>query len=1357
MFGANAGGNSLFGSNLSTSTPTSTPTPATNAFQPRPKPGGGLFSNVNSTNNNAVSSPTPSGGLFGNGNTTNANNTTSGGLFGNNKPASTSNSLFGGNSNANGGGNTATGGLFGSNNTSNNNNNNNKATTDTAGGMFGNTSNTGISNQAPLNSTGGLFGNSNNNNNTTTTPANASSGLFSKTNNSNNTPMSNSLFGNKPPVAGTNSTSLFGTGSATGNSASTGLFNSKPANSLFNNTTQQTNSGSLFGNREQQQQQQQQVASLSDNPYGLQIGSLPVNISSMPESITTSLKKKKPTNREAFNLERKRTLSTSSTGNGVSFAPQAQPTLISKLSSRLNSVKSVETTHGLFSPSHKALAFKGNVASERSSEPSLKNSLNKLTFGGLTNLTPLVKRNDISEMRKLKIDTKRSAAKKLKLLDGKSSTTKVKILGDSKNERETTPESYIFTRSGEEQLSDPETHVPDQSENEQNKNTDYWCSPSIEQLLQLPVKQLSAVSNFVIGRKGYGSVAFDYDVDLTAFADDLENYLFDNIVIFNDNKTVEVYPDESVKPSVGYGLNVPATITLERVYAIDRKTKEPIIDNSKLTEVQLFVRKLKKLRDMEFISYNPFGGIWIFKVKHFSIWGLLNDEDIEVDEEEAETARREEIRQRAIAMPKRRANQTQGDEGIPGAFNQIVHIPQDDKMEMFDSAHNSFALQQGNFNDEEIENSELPEMIEERQYEPSDVDEEDFMGLESEPNLDVSNNWLEQLKLSGSSCNSVFAFSNALVKSQPNNVDDMLFGSLKKKMELYKTVKKQMRLDSTINVAKFNMDSTLLVKGGSSDSGFFKQVLESSLQKNKSSIDNLFKKYLSNSIISKRETNGYPAIKQLPLKFEDIADAYKNVSQEQKVWELASILFDSMSIPYKVEKKDVESVLIKKQRHQKLCKWIVSQISDEINSKLDLTPEVNEKIFLHLAINDIVGATKLSIESGNGHLAILVTLLGSNDPRVRDLASLQLSKWKAIGAKVDSSIIKIYQLLTGCPFDSKCLIDVSCQFSWLVNLGLQLFYGDIDGYTLEKLVQDFFENPHIGTNPEAHDITSCILRLFANKGRSETIFGNLKLLGISTDVRLPWFFIQILKSNGDYKFSDDLCDRVTLQFVEQLKINQMFNEALFTLSFLNSDYAAKKQADLLISTEINFFAKPSNEQVLQRLNIPPKIVYQALALSDKYNNDYLSETRNLLKAECFSLAEQVIVSKVAPSLIIKSSENEEGLNTLRQLLSVFPAYEMKNWEKSLGVFDCYLKFILDKDTSRTLMEKLVQGLPILYGEQTDSNNLPVCCSLMSEKVCSVFLKKFKDAVSVQSTKDKLLELPLGQPERVYLESILSGF
>ncbi|CAG8077594.1 unnamed protein product [Penicillium olsonii] len=159
------------------------------------------------------------------------------------------------------------------------------------------------------------------------------------------------------------------------------------------------------------------------------------------------------------------------------------------------------------------------------------------------------------------------------------------------------------------------------------KPGDYWMQPSRADLSKLSRDQLKKVVDFTVGRQNCGSVTFDGPVDLTGI--DLDN-LFDGLVDINLRK-ITVYPDESIKPARGKGLNVPSTLRIENSWPRGRDKKS----NSPLTTGPLFekhIERLQKVGDTEFINYETETGTWIFKVPHFTTYGLDYDEEEEEGE-----------------------------------------------------------------------------------------------------------------------------------------------------------------------------------------------------------------------------------------------------------------------------------------------------------------------------------------------------------------------------------------------------------------------------------------------------------------------------------------------------------------------------------------------------------------------------------------------------------------------------------------------------------------------------------------------------------------------------------------------------
>lgn len=153
----------------------------------------------------------------------------------------------------------------------------------------------------------------------------------------------------------------------------------------------------------------------------------------------------------------------------------------------------------------------------------------------------------------------------------------------------------------------------------------YYTIPSLDELLTyLKDDGTCIVPNFTVGREGYGNVFYNEEIDVAGLN-------LDEIVFFR-NKEVIVYPDDSNKPSQGSGLNRKAQITLDQVWPYDKQNHEPIKDPQRIAALE-YETKLRNVCDKyntRFVEYRPETGSWVFKVQHFSKYGL-SDSDEEDD------------------------------------------------------------------------------------------------------------------------------------------------------------------------------------------------------------------------------------------------------------------------------------------------------------------------------------------------------------------------------------------------------------------------------------------------------------------------------------------------------------------------------------------------------------------------------------------------------------------------------------------------------------------------------------------------------------------------------------------------------
>ncbi|XP_046297781.1 nuclear pore complex protein Nup98-Nup96 isoform X6 [Marmota monax] len=160
----------------------------------------------------------------------------------------------------------------------------------------------------------------------------------------------------------------------------------------------------------------------------------------------------------------------------------------------------------------------------------------------------------------------------------------------------------------------------------------YYTIPSMDDLAKITnEKGECIVSDFTIGRKGYGSIYFEGDVNLT-------NLNLDDIVHIR-RKEVIVYLDDNQKPPVGEGLNRKAEVTLDGVWPTDKTSRCLIKSPDRLADINYEGRleAVSRKQGAQFKEYRPETGSWVFKVSHFSKYGL-QDSDEEEEEHLSKTS-----------------------------------------------------------------------------------------------------------------------------------------------------------------------------------------------------------------------------------------------------------------------------------------------------------------------------------------------------------------------------------------------------------------------------------------------------------------------------------------------------------------------------------------------------------------------------------------------------------------------------------------------------------------------------------------------------------------------------------------------
>ncbi|KAG0446852.1 hypothetical protein HPP92_028607 [Vanilla planifolia] len=155
-------------------------------------------------------------------------------------------------------------------------------------------------------------------------------------------------------------------------------------------------------------------------------------------------------------------------------------------------------------------------------------------------------------------------------------------------------------------------------------HSDYYTVPQIPELASKERAEpgfCRHVKDFVVGHRSYGSIKFFGETDVRSL--DLES-----IVQFN-NREVIVYRDEGKKPPVGQGLNKPAEVTLLNIKCMNKKTGQLYTEGPKVARYREMLVKKAEEQGAEFVSFDPVKGEWKFRVKHFSCYEFVGEEDLD--------------------------------------------------------------------------------------------------------------------------------------------------------------------------------------------------------------------------------------------------------------------------------------------------------------------------------------------------------------------------------------------------------------------------------------------------------------------------------------------------------------------------------------------------------------------------------------------------------------------------------------------------------------------------------------------------------------------------------------------------------
>ncbi|OBA22869.1 hypothetical protein METBIDRAFT_35048 [Metschnikowia bicuspidata var. bicuspidata NRRL YB-4993] len=1316
---------------------------------------------ISSLSGSTIGTGSQSGGLFGNSTGVRASSNQTGGMFGS----------------LNGGNNTPNGQLFGSNNSTG---------SAQLGGLFANsnTNSTQIGGASiPSKPSLSLFGASQQNPQHNETSAN----LFGKP----SSQMTGGIFGSSNKTFG----NLLSNSTGANNNQTSTLFGATnaPLGSFTGNSTV-PKTGGLFGGLNTQNTTEITNSVSSGSPYGenLVLKKIARAEQDMPPSLTS------------FFFEKEH----SALGDNNRVAPSSsiksilKPSIVSRLARTFNIFRSPKND-----PSVSNIAKLKGVFSQQNrvdDEPKITTSNTDPRKSAEKPSNFSIDTRNVGDYRKLVI---KSTPSKFHLIDTdqvfKTRRKRTAALSPNSrhvNEHDCSDSNLDILRPSKiaklnKKLGISTVGVSGNGDRLTNENQDqevlyngYFCSPTLEDLSVLSLFDLSKVDNFIVGRVGHGQISYSYPVDISNLFERcghditiIKRELFGRIIKFS-NSTVRVYDDKLyMSPELGRELNVPATITLHAP--------------PKACGIEDHIKRLKNMIGMEFVTYDPITFNWTFTVKHFSVWGLLDDSEAQGDESE-ELARLRSLKKKqdlkeqeaSIVYSRLYQNDSYHNEikrqriasdtiGIPGGWD-------------FDTSTRTGALSiKRNVVQNEI-NQEVNAFKERKFAHALAANASDITNdSDDESNKDIKEgHFPEELSFPREAGNYDYLkriVNNAPLKAgfsdlvdekayEPEINDEAMLDGVDQHTSLATCKNWVLQLEIANNIVsafatipapagnhQLILNSVNDILFSDIDSSQSMDQRDSALHKNMSdkqlllecektfslaSVPECFQGLLLQSDIQRRE-NGFPQV-QFPgsASFASISKIFGD-DPSFEFLKLASIIFDK---PHSKSKclsdlfadsnitKKLESIEKKKE----FASWLRAY---NIDSPVLSSSSGTDETFKAVCLGDIKSAVDLATKSQDLHLASLLTLLDSNDPTVKGIARSQIESWEEFGESnfIPKTSMKVCKLLAGK------LGEFQCTLPNRILIGIHVLYGNPD----ESIEASFAKLP---ASVEVCPLSEMLSIYSAWQSGSVNQTGcEIEKSGLSGIVK--WVLVQVLSCRESSEDLSIFKNTVGLSLGDELERAKLWKEAIHVYSTMSDESLLKEKIRKVVIDNVAEIIqdKPEHESFLiDVLKIPRTLLHEAYAIFNRRNKDMWECGEALVVAELWSDLHELICDELGPLAVIE--EDSAMISRLKAIISCFPEKGgiIPGWNQGAGFFAKYFDIVGANENYSALEDSeivfLLDNAASL--KRTTSLKQAVSFKILAKKIGDLALEHYSGHADLSP---KIMALCSGENERNYFKTRIS--
>ena len=850
---------------------------------------------------------------------------------------------------------------------------------------------------------------------------------------------------------------------------------------------------------------------------------------------------------------------------------------------------------------------------------------------------------------------------------------------------------------------------------------DYYTIPKLDDIdcFYDEERKTCIVSSFTIGRKGYGSIFWDCDLDLTGLN-------LDEIVHIR-RKEVIVYPDDDDKPEVGHGLNLPAQVTLDQVWPIDSTTKEIVRDIERLQDMK-YAERLESITIKQgavFKDYRPETGSWVFNVKHFSKYGLKDEEEDMI----------------TGSSPKETTVKT-GFQSTVTAVKTTTPLVQETQVSQ---QHSSVLRPIGQFStpfEQIFQNFAKPEDFVYKGpakvvvKEPLATQADHFEGLRNALFDDECHALMEgdcpqfahQLEDKKPFKRQRYLTSNSpvvgeVVEISPKTGERYYLKTsirLQPKMPILQPqvcIKKRelkflinevpLKNKSVSDIASFKLTPVQKVRFFQSGSARFltiqgKQVTlysvldDEIMVKNNPSITERMEVQLKKHTIIKSSSHGTP-----------VAEVRKKIVNSLNPRSLNLLILALYGDIVKTNGGSLTPYEEEETRRNCLIDWLCQR--NKSNYKLPSDPM--SKILYFLSVNDVKAACDEGVKSLHPRLSLLLSC--SLCTFSRDDCLAQLDSWKTSGADafISNEILKIFVLISGSmnwSLSTGQVVSAVQGLEWSQQLALNLIYNQETG--LEDCIS-FLDLDMNDSSIEFH----VIMNLFGDN--------QWNTLEECVSFEEAWFLHQSLLAFDGLPFVSVMSDALHGQLVSRF-IHLDVKLAAFVALHIKDDYVRHKTLTEVLEISAASMSEEDEVFLTKSLLIDEKDVAAAKAIYFKSSFNDLEEAQSLLKAGKWSQSHDVLISRVFPDLVIQGD-----VEVLTQLLTQLKEGQncISNWFTSGGhIYDVYAA-CLTKSVEE-VMEMTCKHAINLNGLKTPTNKHTLAKTEMIQKILS-FTSSSQEVVS----------------------------